>query len=82
VPIRQLPPSYVRALVSCSFSTSRNSKPGQDRSEWQAVRNRHGLERIHKLRTAVTAHSVALSLQCEHAAEVNVVTPKEEIKDS
>ena len=29
---------------SCSFSISGNSKPGQDRSEWQAVLNRHGHE--------------------------------------
>src|SRR5208283_2574283 len=69
-------------LGSCSFSISGNSKPGEDRREWQAAFNRHSLERICKLRTAVTAHSVGLVLQCEHTAEVNMVTPKEEIKDS
>jgi hypothetical protein len=71
---------YVPLFIS--FSISGNSKPGQDRSKWQAVRNRHDLERIRKPRTAVTAHPVGLSLQCEHATEVKVVTPKQEIKDS
>jgi len=64
------------------FSISGNSKPGQDRSEWQAALNRHGFQRICKSRAAVTAHPVGLVLQREHTAEVNVVTPKEEIKDS
>ena len=64
------------------FSISGNSKPGLYGDEWEAALNRHGLERICKLRTAVTADLVRFSLQCEHTAEVNVVTPKQEIKNS
>jgi hypothetical protein len=64
------------------FSVSGNSKPGQDRSEGQATLNPHGFQRIFKFRAAVTAHLICLALQREHTADVNVVTPKQEIKDS
>jgi hypothetical protein len=64
------------------FSVSGNSKPGQDRSEGQAPLNPHGFQRIFEFRAAVTAHLICLALQREHTAEVNVVTPKQEIKDS
>jgi hypothetical protein len=77
---------HAHSLCMCSWvhglSISRNSKPGQYRSEWQAALNRHGFQRICKSRAAVTAHSVGLALQREHATEVKVVTPKQEIKDS
>jgi hypothetical protein len=68
-------------VCSCSLFISGNSKPDQDRSEWQAAHNRHGFQRICKSGTAVTAHSVGLALQREHATEVKVVTPEQEIKD-
>jgi len=45
------------------------------------VLNRHGLERIFEFRAAVTAHFVGLALNCEHTAQVNMVTPEEEIED-
>jgi len=45
------------------------------------VLNRHGLERIFEFRAAVTAHFVGLAMHCEHAAEVTMVTPEEEIED-
>ncbi len=64
------------------FSISGNSKPGQHGSEWQTVLNRHGLERICKPRTAVTAHPVGLALQREDTTKARVVTSKEEIKDN
>jgi hypothetical protein len=64
------------------LSISGNSKPDQDKSKWQAALNRHGFQRICKSRAAVAAHSVGLALQREHATEVKVVTPKQEIKDS
>jgi hypothetical protein len=62
------------------FSISRNSKPSQCRSQWQAALDRHGFQRVRILRTAVTTHLVRLTLQCEHTAEVSVVTSKEEIE--
>jgi hypothetical protein len=71
---------YVRQFIR--FSISGNSKSGHYRSEWQAALNRHSFQRVCKFRTAVTAHPVGLTLQCEHTAEASVVTPKEEIKDS
>src|ERR1700745_1876208 len=48
----------------------------------QTALNRHRFERIGKLSSAITAHLVALALQCEYTAEVRVVTPKEEIENS
>jgi hypothetical protein len=69
------------APCSQPFSSSGNSKSGQRWSEWQAALNRHGFQRVCKFRTAVTAHPVGHALQREHAAEVNVVTPKEEIEE-
>ena len=68
--------SCVRFLLHALFPLR------QFETELRQMLNRHGLERICKLRTAVTAHPVGLALQCEHTAEENVVTPKEEIKDS
>lgn len=64
------------------FSISGNSKPVQDRSEWQPAFNRHGFQRICKFPPAVKAHLICLALQREHSAEVSVVTPKQEIEDS
>jgi len=59
---------------------SGDSKPGQHRSERQSADDRHGFQGICKFRPAVTAHLICLAFQREHTAEVNVVTPKEEIK--
>jgi hypothetical protein len=73
--------SCVRSLVHALFP-SQAIRNRVKTEVWEAVLNRHGFERICKLRTAVTAHPVGLALQCEHTAEVNVVTPKKEIKDS
>jgi len=71
----------MRFLVH-AHSMSGNSKPGQDRREWQAARNRHGFQRICKFRPAVKAHLICLALYREHTAKVNVVAPKQEIEDS
>jgi hypothetical protein len=38
------PLSLTPFVLVRSFSISGNSKPGQGRSEWQAVLNRHGIE--------------------------------------
>jgi len=64
------------------FFISGNSKPSEGSSEWDAALDRHGSQRICKLRTAAAAHPVGLTLQREHTAEVNVVTPKQKIKNS
>jgi len=74
-----------RAVYTFCFaliSTSRNSKTRHARIVWHAVFNRHCLERVCELRTARTAYLVGLASQCEHSAEVNVMTPKKEVKDS
>jgi hypothetical protein len=64
-----------------SRTVSGNSKSGEYRGGWQPMLNRHGFERVCKFGSAVTAHFVALALQCEHAAEVHMVTAKDEIED-
>lgn len=44
-----------------------------------AALNRHRFERIIELCTAVTAHAICSSANGEDAAEIAVVTPKQEI---
>jgi len=60
---------------------SGNSKPGVWGRESQAALDRHGFQRVRILRSAVTTHSVRLTLQREDTTEVSVVTSKEEIEN-
>jgi hypothetical protein len=49
--------------------------------QWQTAVDRHGFQRVRILRSAVTTHSVRLTLQREDTSEVSVVTSKQEIED-
>lgn len=60
---------------------SDNSQPGGYGRAWQAALGRHVFQRVRILRSAVTTHSVCLTLKSEDTAEISVVTSKEEIEN-